>query len=138
MAATTVATDFYSAQADVAVSRAAQYGGRERAMVMVHTTTAQETGSTIKLCQIPKGAIVTDITVDAELIAASSTLTFKVGSTAVSSALASSAALAQRVDLLVALGATALTADTDLTILTGGATLAASKDIVVTVRYVLD
>lgn len=138
MAATTASTTFYTAQAGNYEYYNGGKGGKERVMQIYHACTAQEAASTIKLCKLPKGAIVTGMAVCSEANTASSTMTFKVGSTAVSSALASSSALNQEMDKLYALLGAALTADTDITILTGGATLTAGKKLLVTVRFVFD
>lgn len=141
MGATTVSTDYHTANGTgpLHAMGAGAVAGHERVMVIPYTTTAIESGSTINIAYLPKGAILTGLTAECEANAADTTLKLVHGTTDISAATAISTAGGDVVTAnLQALDGAAITAATLLTAVTGGATLAADKAIVFTVKYVLD
>lgn len=113
-------------------------GGRERIKVIPYVTTAIATGSTINVCKLVAGSIVTGIQAHVEGNAGSSTLKVTVGTTDVVAATSIATSDVILYANLHALDGLPLAAETTITAVTGGATLTASKEIVFIVRYVLD
>jgi hypothetical protein len=114
-------------------------GGRERTIVVSYTSTAIESGSTINVCTVPLGAILTGVKAECEAQEADTTLKLVYGTTDISAATAVSSVGGDviQANLAPLLGA-ATTAATAITAVTGGATYGVGKDIVFTVKYVLD
>ena len=138
MAATTVSSALYTAElASPKRSGNLDAGGRERVKIVPIIPGAVESGSTINICQIPVGAIVTGVEAHCEANAASSTLAVSVGAVAVVAA-ASIASAAVLHGNLQAIKAVPTAAVTLVKATTGGATLTANKSMVFVVRYVLD
>ena len=138
MAATTVSSALYTAElASPKRSGNLDAGGRERVKIVPIIPGAVESGSTINICQIPVGAIVTGVEAHCEANAASSTLAVSVGAVDVVAA-ASIASAAVLHGNLQAIKAVPTAAVTLVKATTGGATLTASKSMVFVVRYVLD
>lgn len=139
MAASTVSTSLYSSlSASPKRSGNAAEGGRERVFAAPYTCTAIESGSTINICTLPVGAIVTGVEAHCEGNAASSTLALAVGSTTVKAATSIASSDTVLTGNLMALAGTPLTAATLVKATTGGATLTADKKITFIVRYLLD
>ena len=138
MAATTVSSALYTAElASPKRSGNLDAGGRERVKIVPIIPGAVEIGSTINICQIPVGAIVTGVEAHCEANAASSTLAVSVGAVDVVAA-TSIAAAAVLHGNLQAIKAVPTAAVTLVKATTGGATLTANKSMVFVVRYVLD
>ncbi len=138
MAATTVSSALYTAElASPKRSGNLDAGGRERVKIVPIIPGAVESGSTINICQIPVGAIVTGVEAHCEANASSSTLAVSVGAVDVVAA-TSIAAAAVLHGNLQAIKAVPTAAVTTVKATTGGATLTASKSMVFVVRYVLD
>lgn len=138
MAATTVSSALYTAElASPKRSGNLDAGGRERVKIVPIIPGAVESGSTINICQIPVGAIVTGVEAHCEANASSSTLAVSVGAVDVVAA-TSIAAAAVLHGNLQAIKAVPTAAVTLVKATTGGATLTASKSMVFVVRYVLD
>jgi ribosomal protein L2 len=138
MAATTVSSALYTAElASPKRSGNLDAGGRERVKIVPIIPGAVESGSTINICQIPVGAIVTGVEAHCEANAASSTLAVSVGAVDVVAA-TSIAAAAVLHGNLQAIKAVPTAAVTLVKATTGGATLTANKSMVFVVRYVLD
>ena len=138
MAATTVSSALYTAElASPKRSGNLDAGGRERVKIVPVIPGAVESGSTINICQIPVGAIVTGVEAHCEANASSSTLAVSVGAVNVVAA-TSIAAAAVLQGNLQAIKAVPTAAVTTVKATTGGATLTASKSMVFVVRYVLD
>ena len=138
MAATTVSSALYTAElASPKRSGNLDAGGRERVKIVPIIPGAVESGSTINICQIPVGAIVTGVEAHCEANAASSTLAVSVGAVDVVAA-ASIASAAVLQGNLQAIKAVPTAAVTLVKATTGGATLTANKSMVFVVRYVLD
>ena len=138
MAATTVSSALYTAElASPKRSGNLDAGGRERVKIVPIIPGAVESGSTINICQIPVGAIVTGVEAHCEANAASSTLAVSVGAVDVVAA-ASIASAAVLHGNLQAIKAVPTAAVTLVKATTGGATLTANKSMVFVVRYVLD
>ena len=138
MAATTVSSALYTAElASPKRSGNLDAGGRERVKIVPVIPGAVESGSTINICQIPVGAIVTGVEAHCEANAASSTLAVSVGAVNVVAA-TSIAAAAVLHGNLQAIKAVPTAAVTLVKATTGGATLTANKSMVFVVRYVLD
>ena len=138
MAATTVSSALYTAElASPKRSGNLDAGGRERVKIVPVIPGAVESGSTINICQIPVGAIVTGVEAHCEANASSSTLAVSVGTVDVVAA-TSIAAAAVLHGNLQAIKAGPTAAVTLVKATTGGATLTASKSMVFVVRYVLD
>jgi ribosomal protein L2 len=138
MSATTVSSALYTAElASPKRSGNLDAGGRERVKIVPVIPGAVEIGSTINICQIPVGAIVTGVEAHCEANAASSTLAVSVGAVAVVAAtsIASAAVLQGNLQAIKAVPTAAVTT---VTATTGGATLTADKSMVFVVRYVLD
>ena len=138
MAATTVSSALYTAElASPKRSGNLDAGGRERVKIVPIIPGAVESGSTINICQIPVGAIVTGVEAHCEANAASSTLAVSVGAVDVVSAtsIASAAVLQGNLQAIKAVPTAAVTL---VKATTGGATLTANKSMVFVVRYVLD
>ena len=138
MSATTVSSALYTAElASPKRSGNLDAGGRERVKIVPIIPGAVEIGSTINICQIPVGAIVTGVEAHCEANAASSTLAVSVGAVDVVAA-TSIAAAAVLHGNLQAIKAVPTAAVTLVKATTGGATLTANKSMVFVVRYVLD
>ena len=138
MAATTVSSALYTAElASPKRSGNLDAGGRERVKIVPIIPGAVESGSTINICQIPVGAIVTGVEAHCEGNAGSSTLAVSVGAVDVVAA-TSIAAAAVLHGNLQAIKAVPTAAVTLVKATTGGATLTAGKSMVFVVRYVLD
>ena len=138
MAATTVSSALYTAElASPKRSGNLDAGGRERVKIVPIIPGAVESGSTINICQIPVGAIVTGVEAHCEGNAGSSTLAVSVGAVDVVAA-ASIASAAVLHGNLQAIKAVPTAAVTLVKATTGGATLTANKSMVFVVRYVLD
>lgn len=138
MAATTVSSALYTAElASPKRSGNLYAGGRERVKIVPIIPGAVESGSTINICQIPVGAIVTGVEAHCEGNAGSSTLAISVGAVDVVAA-TSIAAAAVLHGNLQAIKAVPTAAVTLVKATTGGATLTANKSMVFVVRYVLD
>lgn len=138
MSATTVSSALYTAElASPKQSGNLDAGGRERVKIVPVIPGAVESGSTINICQIPVGAIVTGVEAHCEANASSSTLAVSVGTVDVVAA-TSIAAAAVLHGNLQAIKAVPTAAVTTVKATTGGATLTASKSMVFVVRYVLD
>ena len=138
MSATTVSSALYTAElASPKRSGNLDAGGRERVKIVPVIPGAVESGSTINICQIPVGAIVTGVEAHCEANASSSTLAVSVGAVDVVAA-TSIAAAAVLHGNLQAIKAVPTAAVTLVKATTGGATLTASKSMVFVVRYVLD
>lgn len=138
MSATTVSSALYTAElASPKRSGNLDAGGRERVKIVPIIPGAVESGSTINICQIPVGAIVTGVEAHCEANAASSTLAVSVGAVDVVAA-TSIAAAAVLHGNLQAIKAVPTAAVTLVKATTGGATLTANKSMVFVVRYVLD
>ena len=138
MAATTVSSALYTAElASPKRSGNLDAGGRERVKIVPIIPGAVESGSTINICQIPVGAIVTGVEAHCEANASSSTLAVSVGTVDVVAA-TSIAAAAVLHGNLQAIKAVPTAAVTTVKATTGGATLTANKSMVFVVRYVLD
>ncbi len=138
MSATTVSSALYTAElASPKRSGNLDAGGRERVKIVPIIPGAVESGSTINICQIPVGAIVTGVEAHCEANASSSTLAVSVGTVDVVAA-TSIAAAAVLHGNLQAIKAVPTAAVTTVKATTGGATLTASKSMVFVVRYVLD
>ena len=138
MSATTVSSALYTAElASPKRSGNLDAGGRERVKIVPIIPGAVEIGSTINICQIPVGAIVTGVEAHCEANAASSTLAVSVGAVDVVAA-TSIAAAAVLHGNLQAIKAVPTAAVTTVKATTGGATLTANKSMVFVVRYVLD
>ena len=138
MAATTVSSALYTAElASPKRSGNLDAGGRERVKIVPVIPGAVESGSTINICQIPVGAIVTGVEAHCEANASSSTLAVSVGTVDVVAA-TSIAAAAVLHGNLQAIKAVPTAAVTLVKATTGGATLTANKSMVFVVRYVLD
>ena len=138
MAATTVSSALYTAElASPKRSGNLDAGGRERVKIVPVIPGAVESGSTINICQIPVGAIVTGVEAHCEANASSSTLAVSVGAVDVVAATSIAAATVLRGNLQ-AIKAVPTAAVTLVKATTGGATLTANKSMVFVVRYVLD
>ena len=138
MSATTVSSTLYTAElASPKRSGNLDAGGRERVKIVPIIPGAVESGSTINICQIPVGAIITGVEAHCEANASSSTLAVSVGAVDVVAA-TSIAAAAVLHGNLQAIKAVPTAAVTLVKATTGGATLTASKSMVFVVRYVLD
>ena len=138
MSATTVSSALYTAElASPKRSGNLDAGGRERVKIVPIIPGAVESGSTINICQIPVGAIVTGVEAHCEGNAGSSTLAVSVGTVDVVAA-TSIAAAAVLHGNLQAIKAVPTAAVTLVKATTGGATLTANKSMVFVVRYVLD
>lgn len=138
MPATTVSSALYTAElASPKRSGNLDAGGRERVKIVPIIPGAVESGSTINICQIPVGAIVTGVEAHCEANASSSTLAVSVGAVDVVAA-TSIAAAAVLHGNLQAIKAVPTAAVTLVKATTGGATLTANKSMVFVVRYVLD
>lgn len=138
MPATTVSSALYTAElASPKRSGNLDAGGRERVKIVPVIPGAVESGSTINICQIPVGAIVTGVEAHCEANASSSTLAVSVGTVDVVAA-TSIAAAAVLHGNLQAIKAVPTAAVTTVKATTGGATLTANKSMVFVVRYVLD
>ena len=138
MSATTVSSALYTAElASPKRSGNLDAGGRERVKIVPIIPGAVESGSTINICQIPVGAIITGVEAHCEANAASSTLAVSVGAVDVVAA-TSIAAAAVLHGNLQAIKAVPTAAVTLVKATTGGATLTANKSMVFVVRYVLD
>jgi ribosomal protein L2 len=138
MSATTVSSALYTAElASPKRSGNLDAGGRERVKIVPIIPGAVESGSTINICQIPVGAIVTGVEAHCEANASSSTLAVSVGAVDVVAA-TSIAAAAVLHGNLQAIKAVPTAAVTLVKATTGGATLTANKSMVFVVRYVLD
>ncbi len=138
MSATTVSSALYTAElASPKRSGNLDAGGRERVKIVPVIPGAVESGSTINICQIPVGAIVTGVEAHCEANASSSTLAVSVGAVDVVAA-TSIAAAAVLHGNLQAIKAVPTAAVTTVKATTGGATLTANKSMVFVVRYVLD
>ena len=138
MSATTVSSTLYTAElASPKRSGNLDAGGRERVKIVPIIPGAVESGSTINICQIPVGAIITGVEAPCEANASSSTLAVSVGAVDVVAA-TSIAAAAVLHGNLQAIKAVPTAAVTLVKATTGGATLTASKSMVFVVRYVLD
>lgn len=138
MSASTVSSALYTAElASPKRSGNLDAGGRERVKIVPVIPGAVEIGSTINICQIPVGAIVTGVEAHCEANAASSTLAVSVGTVDVVAA-TSIAAAAVLHGNLQAIKAVPTAAVTTVKATTGGATLTANKSMVFVVRYVLD
>ena len=138
MPATTVSSALYTSElASPKRSGNLDAGGRERVKIVPVIPGAVESGSTINICQIPVGAIVTGVEAHCEANAASSTLAVSVGAVDVVAAtsIASAAVLQGNLQAIKAVPTAAVTL---VKATTGGATLTASKSMVFVVRYVLD
>ena len=138
MSATTVSSALYTAElASPKRSGNLDAGGRERVKIVPIIPGAVEIGSTINICQIPVGAIVTGVEAHCEANAASSTLAVSVGAVDVVAAtsIASAAVLQGNLQAIKAVPTAAVTL---VKATTGGATLTANKSMVFVVRYVLD
>jgi len=138
MAATTVSSALYTAElASPKRSGNLDAGGRERVKIVPIIPGAVESGSTINICQIPVGAIITGVEAHCEANAASSTLAVSVGAVDVVAAtsIASAAVLQGNLQAIKAVPTAAVTL---VKATTGGATLTADKSMVFVVRYVLD
>jgi len=138
MAATTVSSALYTAElASPKRSGNLDAGGRERVKIVPIIPGAVESGSTINICQIPVGAIITGVEAHCEANAASSTLAVSVGAVDVVAAtsIASAAVLQGNLQAIKAVPTAAVTL---VKATTGGATLTANKSMVFVVRYVLD
>ena len=137
--ASTVSTALYTVDdAELKFSGSRGSGGRERIKVIPYVTTAIATGSTINVCKLVAGSIVTGIQAHVEGNAGSSTLKVTVGTTDVVAATSIATTDVILYANLQALDGLPLTAETTITAVTGGATLTAGKEIVFIVRYVLD
>lgn len=138
MPATTVSSALYTAElASPKRSGNLDAGGRERVKIVPIIPGAVESGSTINICQIPVGAIITGVEAHCEANASSSTLAVSVGAVDVVAA-TSIAAAAVLHGNLQAIKAVPTAAVTLVKATTGGATLTANKSMVFVVRYVLD
>ena len=138
MAATTVSSALYTAElASPKRSGNLDAGGRERVKIVPIIPGAVESGSTINICQIPVGAIVTGVEAHCEGNAGSSTLAVSVGAVDVVAPTSIAAAAVLRGNLQ-AIKAVPTAAVTLVKATTGGATLTAGKSMVFVVRYVLD
>lgn len=138
MSATTVSSALYTAElASPKRSGNLDAGGRERVKIVPIIPGAVESGSTINICQIPVGAIITGVEAHCEANASSSTLAVSVGAVDVVAA-TSIAAAAVLHGNLQAIKAVPTAAVTLVKATTGGATLTANKSMVFVVRYVLD
>lgn len=138
MSATTVSSALYTAElASPKRSGNLDAGGRERVKIVPVIPGAVESGSTINICQIPVGAIVTGVEAHCEANAASSTLAVSVGAVDVVAATSIATAAVLRGNLQ-AIKAVPTAAVTLVKATTGGATLTAGKSMVFVVRYVLD
>ena len=140
MAATTVATSYYTANGTGPLHPmgAGATAGRERVIVAPYTTTAIEAGSTINVAYVPAGAILTGFEAHCEGNAASSTLKLTYGSTDVKAATSIASSDTVLTANLQALDGAPSTSATLAKAVTGGATLTADKAIVFVIRYVLD
>ena len=138
MSATTVSSALYTAElASPKRSGNLDAGGRERVKIVPIIPGAVESGSTINICQIPVGAIVTGVEAHCEANASSSTLAVSVGAVDVVAAtsIAAAAVLHGNLQEIKAVPTAAVTL---VKATTGGATLTANKSMVFVVRYVLD
>ena len=140
MGASTVSTTMYTAQAAYPKRTGLRdEGGRERTIVASYTSAAIESGSTINVCTLPIGAILTGVKAECEAQEADTTLKLVYGTTDISAATAVSTVGGVVVQANIApLLGVANTAATSVTAVTGGATYGVGKDIVFTVKYVLD
>lgn len=139
MSATTVSSTLYTAElASPKRSGNLDAGGRERVKIVPIIPGAVESGSTINICQIPVGAIVTGVEAHCEGNAGSSTLAVSVGAVDVVSATSIATNPVVLRGNLQAIKAVPTAAVTLVKATTGGATLTASKSMVFVVRYVLD
>ena len=139
MSVTTLSPTLYTAQlASPNRSRNLDAGGRERVKIVPVIPGAVESGSTINICQIPVGAIVTGVEAHCEGNAGSSTLAVSVGAVDVVAATSIATNAVVLRGNLQAIKAVPTAAVTLVKATTGGATLTASKSMVFVVRYVLD
>lgn len=139
MAATTVSSALYTDElASPKRSGNLDAGGRERVKIVPVIPGAVESGSTINICQIPVGAIVTGVEAHCEANASSSTLAVSVGAVEVVAATSIATNATVLRGNLQAIKAVPTAAVTLVKATTGGATLTASKSMVFVVRYVLD
>lgn len=139
MSATTVSSTLYTAElASPKRSGNLDAGGRERVKIVPVIPGAVESGSTINICQIPVGAIVTGVEAHCEGNAGSSTLAVSVGAVDVVAATSIATNATVLRGNLQAIKAVPTAAVTLVKATTGGATLTASKSMVFVVRYVLD
>lgn len=139
MSATTVSSTLYTAElASPKRSGNLDAGGRERVKIVPIIPGAVESGSTINICQIPVGAIVTGVEAHCEGNAGSSTLAVSVGAVDVVAATSIATNATVLRGNLQAIKAVPTAAVTLVKATTGGATLTASKSMVFVVRYVLD
>jgi len=139
MSATTVSSALYTAElASPKRSGNLDAGGRERVKIVPIIPGAVESGSTINICQIPVGAIVTGVEAHCEGNAGSSTLAVSVGAVDVVAATSIATNATVLRGNLQAIKAVPTAAVTLVKATTGGATLTANKSMVFVVRYVLD
>lgn len=139
MSATTVSSALYTSElASPKRSGNLDAGGRERVKIVPVIPGAVESGSTINICQIPVGAIVTGVEAHCEGNAGSSTLAVSVGAVDVVAATSIATNAVVLRGNLQAIKAVPTAAVTLVKATTGGATLTASKSMVFVVRYVLD
>lgn len=139
MSATTVSSALYTSElASPKRSGNLDAGGRERVKIVPIIPGAVESGSTINICQIPVGAIVTGVEAHCEGNAGSSTLAVSVGAVDVVAATSIATNAVVLRGNLQAIKAVPTAAVTLVKATTGGATLTASKSMVFVVRYVLD
>lgn len=139
MSATTVSSALYTSElASPKRSGNLDAGGRERVKIVPVIPGAVESGSTINICQIPVGAIVTGVEAHCEGNAGSSTLAVSVGAVDVVAATSIATSAVVLRGNLQAIKAVPTAAVTLVKATTGGATLTASKSMVFVVRYVLD
>ena len=139
MSATTVSSALYTSElASPKRSGNLDAGGRERVKIVPIIPGAVESGSTINICQIPVGAIVTGVEAHCEGNAGSSTLAVSVGAVDVVAATSIATNAVVLRGNLQAIKAVPTAAVTLVKATTGGATLTAGKSMVFVVRYVLD
>lgn len=140
MGVSTVASAVYTAQAAYPQRTGnREYGGKERVIAATYTSTAIEAGSTINVCTVPSGAILTEVKAQCEAQAADATLKLVYGTTDLTTD--------TKIDTvggdvlkgnIASLVGAASSAATTVTAVTGTSTLDADKDILFTVKYVLD
>ena len=139
MSATTVSSALYTSElASPKRSGNLDAGGRERVKIVPIIPGAVESGSTINICQIPVGAIVTGVEAHCEGNAGSSTLAVSVGAVDVVAATSIATNAVVLRGNLQAIKAVPTAAVTLVKATPGGATLPAGKSMVFVGRYVLD
>lgn len=140
MGASTVSTSYHTANGTGPLHPmgSGATAGRERVIVAPYTTAALESGSTINIAYVPKGAILTGFEAHIEGNAGSSTLKLTYGTTDVKAATSIATNDVILTSNLQAFDGAASTAATLAKAVTGGATLTASKAMVFVIRYVLD